>query len=98
MTTTEEFDAILDAIDWDAPTGLPTENYIHSSAADSSPALYEFITQMAETIQDPQQWRQFTSAFRKYENATNAASNQPGNNPPIRPTQSAIRRIRARGA
>ena len=96
MTTTEEFDAILGAIDWDAPTGLPTETYINSPTADSNPALYEFITQMAETIQDPQQWRQFTSAFRKYESA--AAAAQSSNSLPVKPTQSAIRHTRARSA
>ena len=87
MTTTKEFDAILDAIDWDAP-----------SAADSNPALYEFITQMAEMIQDPQRWRQFTSAFREYDNAANAAATLSNNNLPVRPKQVAICPIRARSA
>ncbi len=96
MTTIKEFNAILDAIDWDAPTGFPTENQIYSSAADSNPALYEFITQMAETIQDPQQWRQFMSAFRQYESA--AAAAQSSNSLPVKPTQSAIRHTRARSA
>jgi hypothetical protein len=98
MTTTKEFDAILDAIDWDAPTGSPTENYIHSSAADSTPSLYELITKMAEIIRHPQQWRQFTSAFREYENAVNAAATLSNNNLPLRPKQVAICHIRARSA
>jgi hypothetical protein len=65
--TSIKIDPILDAIDWDTPTGLLTEDRDYLSAADQNPALYEFITAAAELIPNAGQWRRFTKAFHRYE-------------------------------
>jgi hypothetical protein len=65
--TTIQSDPILDAIDWDTPTGLLTEDRDCLSTADQNPALYEFITAAAELIPNARQWRRFTEAFHQYE-------------------------------
>jgi hypothetical protein len=99
MKTTHAFDAILDAIDWDAPTGLPTEDQTQLPTADANPALYEFITRMAELIPDPRQWQEFTEAFGRYEMATTAWSNPDDRHTlPFRSTGPVLGRLRARSA
>ena len=37
MFAASDIDPILDAIDWDAPTGLPTEDRYRQSTADANP-------------------------------------------------------------
>ena len=66
MLAASDIDPILDAIDWDAPTGLPTEDRHRPSTADANPALYEFIAAAAELI-DPDDWRRFADAFNRYD-------------------------------
>ncbi len=67
MKTLTEIDPILDAIDWDAPTGFPTEDRYYESTADKNPALYDFITTAAEIIPDEKDWHRFATALGQYE-------------------------------
>jgi hypothetical protein len=67
MLAAADIDPILDAIDWDAPTSLPTEDRHRPSTADANPALYEFIAAAAELIADPDDWRRFADAFNRYD-------------------------------
>ncbi len=67
MTNTQEIDLELDAIDWDHPTCFPSEDRRSQTSADQDPALYQFITVVAELITDDDQWNQFTTAFNNYQ-------------------------------
>lgn len=67
MTNSTDFDTLLDAIDWDTPTSLPTENHLYQSAIDKNPALYKFITTAAELIPDHEHWLRFTQALDRFE-------------------------------
>jgi hypothetical protein len=66
MIATTETDALLDAINWDAPTSSRVQP-IEEPAVDKDPALYEFISTAAELIKDDEEWRLFTAAFNQYE-------------------------------
>jgi hypothetical protein len=55
----------LDTIDWSAPTRAldrPAE-----TAADRDPALFQFISTMADLITDDENWHAFCVAFDHYE-------------------------------
>ena len=67
MLAAADIDPILDAIDWDVPTGLPTEDRHRPSTAEANPALYEFIAAAAELIADPGDWCRFADAFNRYD-------------------------------
>jgi hypothetical protein len=70
MTTTAELDLELDAIDWDAPTGFPSQQHYeqcNTSSADRDPELYNFVSTAAELIEDHGDWQRFTKAFDQYE-------------------------------
>jgi hypothetical protein len=61
----------IDAIDWDMPTTLPIEKryYQHqaTSVEDRNPALYNFISAAAESIEDESEWKVFTDNLSEYE-------------------------------
>jgi hypothetical protein len=64
ITSTSVIDE-LDAIDWNAPAQAldrPSD-----SAADRDPALFEFISTMAELIPGDDDWHAFRVAFAQYE-------------------------------
>jgi hypothetical protein len=67
MTTTQAWHRELDLLDWDAPTGFPSEDQCASSSADQDPELYEFIRRMAEIVHDQEEWNRFTAAFKQYD-------------------------------
>ena len=67
MTNTQEIDLELDAIDWDHPTCFSSEDRRSQTSADQDPALYQFITVVAELITDDDQRNQFTAALNNYE-------------------------------
>lgn len=57
----------IEAIDWDAQAQLPGQTTM--SPEDRDPALYEFISRMAELIPNDKDWNEFTIAFQKLETA-----------------------------
>jgi hypothetical protein len=67
MTIQLEIKAIVDAIDWDAPTGRPVDPIDLSNAAERDPALFDFVFQASECIPDPQDWERFKKALRRYQ-------------------------------
>jgi hypothetical protein len=66
MTTTSNIDMIVDAIDWDATTSRPSDP-TDPSAADRDPDLYDFVSQAAACIPDPQDWLRFKKALAQYQ-------------------------------
>jgi hypothetical protein len=68
MTTTTDFDLIVDAIDWDTPAiGRPSDPTDLANAADRDPDLYDFVSQAAACIPDPQDWLRFKKALAQYQ-------------------------------
>ena len=67
MTTTTNIDIIVDAIDWDAATDCPPDPTDPSTAADRDPDLYDFVSQAAACIPDPQDWLRFKKALAQYQ-------------------------------
>lgn len=69
MTTTQELEREIDAIDWEAPVyGSPSEQEGKERNGENEPGLYEFIAEVAEIIPDEQAWVRFTAALRRYHN------------------------------
>jgi hypothetical protein len=70
ITLTTEIDEI-DAIDWDMPTMLPIEQRYYENQAtsveDRNPALCNFISAAAESIEDESEWKVFTDNLSEYE-------------------------------
>ena len=70
MTTTTDFDLIVDAIDWDAAvTSRPSNPTDPSNAAERDPDLYDFVSQAAACIPDPQDWMRFKKALAQYQSS-----------------------------
>ena len=67
MTTTTNIDPIVDAIDWDAAIGRPSDPIDLPTAADRDPDLYDFVSQAAACIPDPQDWLRFKNALAQYQ-------------------------------
>ena len=68
MTATTDLDMIVDAIDWDAAAiGGPSDPTDLPIAADRDPDLYDFISQTAACIPDPQDWLRFKKALAQYQ-------------------------------
>jgi hypothetical protein len=67
MTTTTNIDLIVDAIDWDAAIGRSYDPTNPPTAADSDPDLYDFVSQAAACIPDPQDWLRFKKALAQYQ-------------------------------
>ena len=68
MTTTTNIDLIVDAIDWDAAAiGRPSDPTDPPTAADRDPDLYDFVSQAAACISDPQDWLRFKKALAQYQ-------------------------------
>jgi hypothetical protein len=66
MTNTTNIDIIVDAIDWDAAIDRPSDPD-PSTAADRDPDLYDFVSQAAACIPDPQDWLRFKKALAQYQ-------------------------------
>ena len=68
MTNTTNIDQIVDAIDWDAAaTSRPSDPTDLSAAADRDPDLYDFVSQAAACIPDPQDWLRFKKSLAQYQ-------------------------------
>ena len=68
MTATTDLDMIVDAIDWDAAAiGRPSDPTELATAADRDPDLYDFVSQAAACIPDPQDWLRFKKALAQYQ-------------------------------
>ncbi len=68
MTTTTDIDLIVDAIDWDAAAiDRPSDPTELATAADRDPDLYDFVSQAAACIPDPQDWLRFKNALAHYQ-------------------------------
>ena len=68
MTTTTNIDLIVDAIDWDAAAiSRPSDPTELATAADRDPDLFDFVSQAAACISDPQDWLRFKKALAQYQ-------------------------------
>jgi hypothetical protein len=68
MTVTTDLDMIVDAIDWDAAASdRPSDPTDPPTAADRDPDLYDFVSQAAACIPDPQDWLRFKKALAQYQ-------------------------------
>ena len=67
MTVTTDLDMIVDAIDWDAAIGRPSDPTDPPTATDRDPDLYDFVSQAAACIPDPQDWLRFKKALAQYQ-------------------------------